>query len=59
MDRYNVAFAEYDKRFAEYSRTWQEQWDKYKHTVMQSLENDAKTEEAAELQNMESQISQI
>ena len=57
-ERYNKAFEEYDRQFADYKAQWNEQFNAYKRDALKSTEQEARQEELVQLQNLEQSISQ-
>jgi hypothetical protein len=58
QQRYDAAFAEYDKRYAQYMSNLNGQVKGLQRTVRAGIENDERTVEANELANLESSFSQ-
>lgn len=57
-DRYRQAFAEYERRLAQYQLQWDMQLSAYKRQAISYIEHQSQSNEAAELQNIESSINE-
>ncbi len=56
--RYQAAFKEYDLRFKKHCDEWNQQLHNYKHEAIKYIEQEAKTNEIAELEEIEYSINQ-
>ncbi len=56
--RYQAAFKEYDLRFKQHCDEWNQQLHNYKHEAIQYIEQEAKTNEIEQLQEIENSINQ-
>lgn len=56
-ERYNKAFAEYDRRFAVYKQQWDRDFNAYKRAAMAHAEESQKGTEETALQNLESSLN--
>ncbi len=56
--RYEVAYAEYDVRFAKNCEDWNEQLHAYKRHALQNVESRVQIQEAAELSSIETSLTE-
>lgn len=56
IERYNRAFAEYDRRLAEHKHHWDESYSVYRHASMESLTGFITAADKDHLTNIEQQL---
>ncbi len=57
IERYNRAFAEYDRRLAEHKRNWDKSYNAYRRASMESLTGFLKAADTDRMADIEAQLS--